>query len=373
MRSKKAHVADVDIGSQIAYGLGLGYAVGPPGRKRSSLLIAELGALAPTSKPLNISHTDHQALGDLEARLALRQELAKPSGPVSMVIGAGFGLVRGYGEPLVRFMFALDFTNADPAVDRDFDGIADVYDKCPDQAEDRDGFQDDDGCPDVDNDNDGVPDDDDDCPNEAANVKGVGISDGCPVPVEADADKDGIPDAKDKCPSEAEDFDGFEDDDGCPDIDNDHDGLPDINDLCPDAAEDIEGFQDDDGCPDGGKEASLVSLQPDGLKLHGQIRFAHDKDQLTPTSQRIIDQLAKIMREHAEVTRVRISVYPERRNRRSNKLANDRAQKIKIALGSRGVPSNRIEADAAGYERRHGGRVEVQAQIAKKAAPPKKR
>ena len=51
--------------------------------------------------------------------------------------------------------------------------------------EDKDGFQDDDGCPDDDNDGDGVPD------------------------------------ADDKCPNEAEDLDGFEDDDGCPELDND--------------------------------------------------------------------------------------------------------------------------------------------------------
>src|SRR5262249_37540989 len=59
-------------------------------------------------------------------------------------------------------------------------GIPDVRDKCPDQAEDKDGFEDDDGCRDPDN------------------------------------DKDGIADVNDKCPNEPEDFDGFEDSDGCP-------------------------------------------------------------------------------------------------------------------------------------------------------------
>ncbi|HVR63911.1 MAG TPA: OmpA family protein [Polyangia bacterium] len=66
-------------------------------------------------------------------------------------------------------------------VDTDGDGITDDKDKCPTEAEDKDGFQDDDGCPDPDNDADGIPDD------------------------------------KDKCPNEAEDKDGFQDDDGCPD------------------------------------------------------------------------------------------------------------------------------------------------------------
>jgi hypothetical protein len=65
--------------------------------------------------------------------------------------------------------------------DRDGDGIADSRDRCPDDPEDRDGFQDEDGCPDPDN------------------------------------DRDGIPDVRDKCPNEPETYNGFQDDDGCPD------------------------------------------------------------------------------------------------------------------------------------------------------------
>jgi hypothetical protein len=42
--------------------------------------------------------------------------------------------------------------------DRDGDGIPDELDKCPDEPEDKDGFEDEDGCPDLDNDKDGIPD-----------------------------------------------------------------------------------------------------------------------------------------------------------------------------------------------------------------------
>jgi outer membrane protein OmpA-like peptidoglycan-associated protein len=41
--------------------------------------------------------------------------------------------------------------------DRDGDGIPDAIDMCPDDPEDRDGYQDYDGCPDPDNDRDPVP------------------------------------------------------------------------------------------------------------------------------------------------------------------------------------------------------------------------
>ena len=74
--------------------------------------------------------------------------------------------------------------------DSDGDGIPDDEDKCPNEPEDKDGFQDDDGCPDPDN------------------------------------DGDGIPDAQDKCPNEPEDKDGFQDADGCPDPDNDRTASP---------------------------------------------------------------------------------------------------------------------------------------------------
>jgi outer membrane protein OmpA-like peptidoglycan-associated protein len=61
--------------------------------------------------------------------------------------------------------------------DQDEDGIPDAQDRCPMAAEDKDGFQDADGCPDDDNDGDGVPDAQDQCVNEA----GPAISHGCPM------------------------------------------------------------------------------------------------------------------------------------------------------------------------------------------------
>ena len=66
--------------------------------------------------------------------------------------------------------------------DRDGDGITDDVDKCPDEPEDKDGFQDEDGCPDLDNDADGIPDKDDKCPNEPEDKDGFQDEDGCPDP-----------------------------------------------------------------------------------------------------------------------------------------------------------------------------------------------
>src|SRR5207244_1129340 len=62
--------------------------------------------------------------------------------------------------------------------DRDGDGIPDAVDQCPDEPEDKDGFQDEDGCPDPDNDRDGIPDKDDQCPNEPEDKDGFQDADG---------------------------------------------------------------------------------------------------------------------------------------------------------------------------------------------------
>jgi hypothetical protein len=106
---------------------------------------------------------------DLGARLTL--------GNFIIVVGGGLGLTQGIGTPDARILLGL--YAVPPKHDQDDDGIDDDADKCPFLAEDRDGFQDDDGCPDPDNDNDLVPDLDDKCPNESAEEGHDDDEDGC--------------------------------------------------------------------------------------------------------------------------------------------------------------------------------------------------
>ncbi len=150
-------------------------------------------------------------------------------------VAAGPGMSRGFGSPDFRVVATIGYT-ADTAVepeDSDGDGVPDEQDRCPEQVEDADGFQDADGCPDPDN------------------------------------DGDGIPDGSDQCADAAEDADEFEDEDGCPDPDNDGDGVIDPEDSCPDQAEDKDGSEDEDGCPDTEEQpAKLTVVEPgsDGAK-----------------------------------------------------------------------------------------------------------
>jgi len=79
----------------------------------------------------------------------------------------------GHDEPgLVSKIFGVN--------DADGDGIADDADKCPNDPEDRDAFQDSDGCPDLDNDADGIIDVSDKCPNVPETMNGFEDADGCP-------------------------------------------------------------------------------------------------------------------------------------------------------------------------------------------------
>jgi outer membrane protein OmpA-like peptidoglycan-associated protein len=215
----------------------------------------------------------HVDRNPLEATLGVGYLL--PRG-VHLFAGGGAGILAGIGTPDFRVYLGVRWSPS--FKDSDGDGVPDEQDKCPEQKEDRDGFEDKDGCPDPDNDKDGIPDEKDKCPNEPEDFDNFEDEDGCPdldndkdgipdkqdncpnhpgpaatkgcPPDMLDDDGDGIPNTRDKCPNEPEDKDGFQDEDGCPDPDNDQDGIPDQHDKCPNEPEDKDGFQDADGCPD---------------------------------------------------------------------------------------------------------------------------
>lgn len=64
--------------------------------------------------------------------------------------------------------------------DGDGDGVKDENDLCPSDAEDRDAWEDGDGCPDPDDDKDRILDANDQCPREPETYNGIEDEDGCP-------------------------------------------------------------------------------------------------------------------------------------------------------------------------------------------------
>jgi FKBP-type peptidyl-prolyl cis-trans isomerase FkpA len=93
---------------------------------------------------------------------------------------------------LVSDGLGLTRAKAQPVGDQDGDGLSDDVDKCPDQAEDRDGFEDSDGCPEPDNDQDGLKDGVDKCPNDP----GPATNGGCPVSAQPVPPETAIPELK---------------------------------------------------------------------------------------------------------------------------------------------------------------------------------
>jgi len=228
--------------------------------------------------------------------------------------------------------------------DPDKDGIIGDADKCPNEAEDKDGFQDDDGCPDPDNDADGVPDATDKCPKEAEDKDGFQDDDGCPDP---DNDADGIPDATDKCPKEAEDKDDFQDDDGCPDPDNDGDGVLDANDKCPKELETKNGFKDDDGCPD---EVPAAVKKFTGV-IKG-INFKVKSADIQKSSFKVLNDAVKVLKEYPDL-RIEISGHTSSEGvaEKNQKLSEDRAASVKAYMVAQGIAENRITTIGYGSDK----------------------
>ncbi len=195
------------------------------------------------------------------------------------------GVYKSFGQP----------ASTPPAApsDSDGDGLLDPDDACPQEAEDKDGFEDENGCPDLDNDSDGIEDSADECPNDAEDKDGFEDENGCP---DVDNDADGIEDSADECPNDAEDKDGFEDQDGCPDPDNDGDGILDASDKCISEPETKNGFEDEDGCPD------VVPAQV--KKFVGTIagiRFSVNGAKIRRSSFALLDEAVAVLKEYPEL------------------------------------------------------------------------
>jgi len=215
------------------------------------------------------------------------------------------------------------------ARDTDGDGIPDDIDRCPLDPEDKDGFQDEDGCPDPDNDNDGIVDAMDACPNNPGPLENRG----CPV---LDRDGDGVPDDQDKCPNEA----GPKENQGCPDVDTDKDGIVDRLDKCPD----VPGVPPD-GCP---KKYTLVQVKKDRIDIKQQVKYQTAKFKVLKASFPLLNQVVQVLNDYPKM-RVRIEGHTDNVGGESFnlKLSQKRAESVKAYLVAKGIAEDRL--DSAGY------------------------
>ncbi|MCA9543310.1 MAG: OmpA family protein, partial [Myxococcales bacterium] len=246
---------------------------------------------------------------------------------LSLSLAGGIGIVPDYGSPEFRVIGGLSWLSQDERVvvagmngqmggtgDKDGDGIRDGLDACLDEPEDKDGFEDADGCPDTDN------------------------------------DRDGIADAADKCPMHAEDLDRFQDEDGCPEPDNDQDGIADLVDRCPNEPETKNGDRDEDGCPD----TSLIVVQDGEIRILQKVFFETARAVIKPESFEVLNQVAEAMQYNPQIAKIRVEGHTDSRGGAdyNKRLSEERAASVALYLIGRGIEPSRVESQGYGEERK---------------------
>jgi outer membrane protein OmpA-like peptidoglycan-associated protein len=229
-----------------------------------------------------------------------------------------------------------------PPEDSDKDGIYNHLDKCPNLP----GLAEFDGCPNPDSDGDGVCDPwvakngfsdafasvckgSDLCPDDPEDKDGFEDDDGCPDP---DNDNDGICDPwvfqQGKLAMYAKVCRG--------------------TDKCPDQPEVINGFEDDDGCPDEGKPA--IVMTDDKIELEEQIFFDTGKATIKPISFPVLDQVASVMQNTPRIIRIRVEGHTDDVGKpdKNLQLSKDRAASVMAYLVRKGIDPARLSSEGFG-------------------------
>jgi outer membrane protein OmpA-like peptidoglycan-associated protein len=260
-----------------------------------------------------------------------------------------------YGQHIFSVVF-----NFGKAKDKDKDGVADKFDKCPDTP--INVKVDKDGCP-IDTDGDGVADYLDKCPDTPAGVK-VDTK-GCPL----DEDGDGVPDYLDKSPNTPKgvkvdatgtplDTDGdgvFDyldkcpntpagvqvDAKGCP-LDADGDGVPDYLDKCPDTPKGAK--VDANGCP-----VTVVDTIPVVEKSFKNVQFQLGKSIIRKSYHAELNKVAKALKENPAYT-LKLNGYADIEGSEAwnLKLSKMRADAVKKYLENKGIKSTRLTTEGFG-------------------------
>ena len=303
LRSKPGQYFNLYVGQELTFGAAASLELPKPDRLPMLRGLVELTGATSTSAPFSLDRSEVLKT-PLELLVGARSRFTDHLGAeLSFATGLTGRTGSGYGRELFRVIFGLRYDFS--AADRDNDGVPDAEDKCPDVPEDRDGFEDSDGCPDPDNDKDGLPDVEDRCPNQA----GPREYGGCP-----DTDGDEIPDAEDKCP-------------------------------------DQPGPPENEGCPV--EKPPYVVIEANKLRLKANIRFDTGQATIKKESFPILNEVADVLKAHPEIEKMRVdghtdNVGPAKFN---NDLSERRARAVVDYLEKRGAAADRLSSHGFGFEK----------------------
>lgn len=274
-------------------------------RFQENKLIAELNIATPAEAPFTF--TEAEALKTpFELLIGARTRFAGNWG-MQLAVGKGLG-ENGYGRETIRFSLALTYEHHAEA-DDDNDGIPNNVDGCPDQAEDKDGVED---------------------------------TDGCPEAREPDKDGDGVPDRIDQCPETV----GLQELDGCPDKDGDQ--IPDNVDKCPD----VPGPPNLQGCPPPEEEEEVV-LESERIRINNQILFEFGSDRIDPRSFKLLDEVALVLTKNPDVGPVLIEGHTDNVGSRDANvnLSKRRAGAVVKYLVTKGISQKRLRSEGYGFDK----------------------
>ena len=326
-------------------------------------VFAHVGAAYQIAQPVELAATFAFATGADDLFGAFNRNHAEVRGgvtydvpgPVIVFAASGIGVAEGFGTPDWRAILGLRFqrggdeevadkpdrlvvAKSEP-VDSDGDGIVDDKDKCPNEPENKNNYEDTDGCPEEipDTDGDGLRDPDDECPTKPEDVDGFEDDNGCPDP---DNDGDGIVDAEDKCRDEK----GVVENRGCPDIDRDGDGVVDRLDNCPDE----KGLPERQGC----RKKQLVQITKTKIEILDVVYFRTNKAIIQRRSYRLLNNVAQVLKAHPEIEKIRVEGHTDSRGRDAynKQLSQRRAESVVAYLVRKGVPRSRLESVGFGEE-----------------------
>ena len=354
----------IQQGTMLRWGGGVGFLFGAEQQLQVGPEVSAAVVLADSNK----NNANIEGLLDVRYRFADDFEAG---------VGVGPGFTPGIGTPTRRGVFMLAYTplQKPPPGDRDHDGFLDPVDACPDVPGVASSDPKKNGCPLSDRDRDGIFDDVDACPD----VPGVASDDptknGCP---RSDRDGDTIFDEDDACPDVAGPANKDPKKNGCPPTDRDGDGVFDDQDACPDIKGiktsnpatngcpgdfDKDGIRDDvDACPfEKGKPNAdplkngcprLVRVTQKEIQILEEIQFAFDKSAISPKSSDLLDEIAAVMVEHPEITKVEIEGHADAvgTSAYNKKLSQQRADAVRAALLERGVTAERLTAKGYGKD-----------------------
>lgn len=357
--------AGVTNGSAMRFGGGLGFLLGDD---RALQIGPEFTASVvldnPNSTPIERA-TNAEVLADARYRFL---------GDFEAGVGVGPGLTSGIGTPDLRVVAMIAYTptvqKAAAPTDTDGDAILDEKDACPTVRGVADPDPRKHGCPPEakaprDTDGDTIADDEDACPTTRGVSDTEPKKNGCPP----DTDGDGIADAADACPTVKGVPDAAPTKNGCP-PDKDGDGIADAVDACAEIKgvatrdpathgcpgdTDGDGIRDDvDACPnekgsanpDPGKNGCPTSVRVSETEIYilRQVEFDTSKATIRKVSDSLLDEVAQVLKEHPEITRVEVQGHTDSRGSASlNKtLSQSRAESVKGALERRGIAADRL-------------------------------